>query len=548
MARSIHYEDLGFGIEPDQSGGYRVRLLGSPFGIATEPFPLAFGREELEAMIREVDEGLLGGPGAGGSSPTRHLLLNPEHSPGADLQNVGARLFRALFSGKAREIYLLSRGRADSLLDRGLRLRIVLPADTDDAALLQSLPWELLYDEQTDDFLARNVLTPVVRQLALLGVPAVLPETAAPRLRILIVVASPSGATVLNDADERARILEAWCRRQGAEVKVLLAATWRDLAEAVRSDYYQVVHFIVHGSFDRDNGVGSLLLETPEGKPHPISGSLLAETLRANRELRLVFLSSCETAQVGHRPDQDSLLGVAAALVRRGVPAVIAMQFQILDTTARSFSEAVYRSLARGSSLEAAVAEGRLFVFHEAPDSWEWITPTLLTALSDAQVFRPLCSPEERPTALKEEAVAAGAIDAPRKTRPLRVFLCHSSDDKPAVRNLYRRLREDGFQPWLDEQNILPGQDWKHEIQKGVRFSDVVIVCLSCSATTKRGYVQKEIRLALDAAEEQPEGSVFVVPVRLEECQVPDRLSRWQWVNLYEDDGYPRLLRALNSV
>lgn len=127
----------------------------------------------------------------------------------------------------------------------------------------------------------------------------------------------------------------------------------------------------------------------------------------------------------------------------------------------------------------------------------------------------------------------------------LRIFLCHSSGDKQAVRALYNRLRGDGFDPWLDEQNLVPGQVWDREIIKAVRESDVVLVCLSEKAISKAGYVQKEIKHALDVADEQPEGAIFLIPVRLEECDVPQRLSRWQWVNFFEDQGYRRLITAL---
>ena len=95
-------------------------------------------------------------------------------------------------------------------------------------------------------------------------------------------------------------------------------------------------------------------------------------------------------------------------------------------------------------------------------------------------------------------------------TRRLKVFLCHASGDKPAVRELYHRLRAAGFDPWLDEENLLPGQDWQLEIPQAVRSSDAAIVCLSTRAVTKRGYVQKEIRYALDVADEQPEGAIFL--------------------------------------
>jgi len=81
--------------------------------------------------------------------------------------------------------------------------------------------------------------------------------------------------------------------------------------------------------------------------------------------------------------------------------------------------------------------------------------------------------------------------------RKLKVFLCHSSGDKPAVRDLYKRLQADGFDPWLDEEDLLPGQDWQREIPKAVRSAEAIIVCLSQASINKEGYVQKEIGEAL---------------------------------------------------
>jgi formylglycine-generating enzyme required for sulfatase activity len=131
--------------------------------------------------------------------------------------------------------------------------------------------------------------------------------------------------------------------------------------------------------------------------------------------------------------------------------------------------------------------------------------------------------------------------------RRLKVFLCHASGDKPVVWELYHRLRAAGFDPWLDEEKLLPGQDWQLEIPQAVRSSDAVVICLSQMAVTKAGYVQKEIRYALDVADEQPEGAIFLIPLCLEECEVPQRLRRWQRVDLFQDPGYERLFRALRA-
>jgi TIR domain len=136
--------------------------------------------------------------------------------------------------------------------------------------------------------------------------------------------------------------------------------------------------------------------------------------------------------------------------------------------------------------------------------------------------------------------------DAPRAaSRKLRVFLCHAKENKPAVRELYQRLRQDGFQLWLDEQDLLPGQEWEPEIRKAMRGSDVVLICLTQTAIKKKGFVQKEINFALDAAKEQPEGAIYIIPLKLEECSVPERLSRWHWDDFFLPEGYERLLRSL---
>jgi hypothetical protein len=132
-----------------------------------------------------------------------------------------------------------------------------------------------------------------------------------------------------------------------------------------------------------------------------------------------------------------------------------------------------------------------------------------------------------------------------RALRALSVFLCHSSSDKPIVRELFRRLRLDGLDPWLDEEKLLPGQPWAEQIEEAVRKSDVVVICLSNNAVTREGFVQKEIRQAIDVAEEKPEDTIFLIPLRLEACNVPRRLSHLQWVDHFEHLGYERLLNAL---
>ena len=111
--------------------------------------------------------------------------------------------------------------------------------------------------------------------------------------------------------------------------------------------------------------------------------------------------------------------------------------------------------------------------------------------------------------------------------KKLKVFLCHSALDKDDVRELYHNLINKGFEPWFNEEDLLPGQDWKREISRAVSTSDIVLVCLSRQSINKKGYVHKEIKIALDVADEQPEGTIFLVPIRLEDCLPPDRLGHF---------------------
>src|SRR5205085_5277172 len=137
---------------------------------------------------------------------------------------------------------------------------------------------------------------------------------------------------------------------------------------------------------------------------------------------------------------------------------------------------------------------------------------------------------------------------APQETkheRKLSVFLCHANEDKPIVRELYKRLRSAGVEPWLDEENILPGVLWKPAIEKAIAQTDAIIICLSERAVSKEGHINAEIKRGIEKAERQPEGTIFLIPLRLEPCDVPSRLQDYQWVDYFEKGGYDRLILSL---
>ena len=134
----------------------------------------------------------------------------------------------------------------------------------------------------------------------------------------------------------------------------------------------------------------------------------------------------------------------------------------------------------------------------------------------------------------------------PTDHHKLCVFLCHASQDKPVVRELYQRLlTESWIDPWLDEERLLPGQDWNLEIEKAVESSDAVIVCVSSVSVAKEGYVQKELRRVLNSALEKLEGAIFVLPVRLDDCDYPRQLRDKQFIDYFpeskRDAAYEKL-------
>ena len=136
-------------------------------------------------------------------------------------------------------------------------------------------------------------------------------------------------------------------------------------------------------------------------------------------------------------------------------------------------------------------------------------------------------------------------------SRKLRVFLCHASQDKSGVRELYNHFLAEGWiDPWLDEGKLLPGQDWRTTIEEAVESSDVVIICLSKNSVNKEGFVQKELRYAREISLEKPDGTIFLIPLRLDDCDVPRGLRFIQWTDYFgkkKEQNYKNLLEALNT-
>jgi hypothetical protein len=131
-------------------------------------------------------------------------------------------------------------------------------------------------------------------------------------------------------------------------------------------------------------------------------------------------------------------------------------------------------------------------------------------------------------------------------SRPLKIFLSHASGDNPEVEKLNTFFQQQGADPWLDSEKILPGQDWNYEVNKALDDSDVILLCLSRKSVDREGYVQKEIRLALNRALEMPDGRIFLIPGKLEECELPRSLQSYQSVDLFTEKGLEKLVQSFN--
>lgn len=133
-----------------------------------------------------------------------------------------------------------------------------------------------------------------------------------------------------------------------------------------------------------------------------------------------------------------------------------------------------------------------------------------------------------------------------KRRHPLKVFISYASGDRAEAQKLHEFLVMQGVDAWLDTENLLPGQDWKMEISRALDETDLILLCLSKKSVSREGYVQKEMRLALDRALEIPPGEIFLIPARFEECDLPYSLRDFQWVDLYTESGMQKFIKSLS--
>ncbi len=120
------------------------------------------------------------------------------------------------------------------------------------------------------------------------------------------------------------------------------------------------------------------------------------------------------------------------------------------------------------------------------------------------------------------------------------VFLCYAREDYERVHALYSLLKDIGLRPWFDKYDMGPGGFWRIEVENVVKNSDFFIATFSKTSVAKRGYVQREYKLAMDTLAERPPNKVFLIPVRLDDCELPDlhglgiKLSDIHWIDLFQ--------------
>lgn len=130
------------------------------------------------------------------------------------------------------------------------------------------------------------------------------------------------------------------------------------------------------------------------------------------------------------------------------------------------------------------------------------------------------------------------------KEKP-KIFLSYAHEDRSRVEKVYDSLRAEGFNPWMDTRDIRAGDKWSNVILKSLRESDFIIIFVSKNSVSKRGFIQAEIRSALNVFSEIPSGQIFLIPIRLDDSNVPTNLSHIHYVDLFEKGGWKKLVHSL---
>jgi WD40 repeat protein len=293
------------------------------------------------------------------------------------VQEIGRQLFTALLGSV--QLWGLYQASLMAAAHEEERLKVLV--QTNDP-VLAGLPWEAMYDDSNGSYVSRR--THLIRQL---DVPAAAaPLAVKPPLRILGVVSSPVELRKLDVQREKTNleeVLTSLAHDRKAEV-VWAPSTWKDLQHTLSGGQWHAVHYIGHGGFDQKKDRGVLALTDKDGHMHLVAALELVDLLRQARTTpRLVVLNSCSGAASG----VDLFSGTAAALIRGGAAAVVAMQYEISDQAAVEFSRGFYDAIANGLGVDAAVSAGRVAIMGWRAGTLEWLSPVLYLRGDDCCLF-----------------------------------------------------------------------------------------------------------------------------------------------------------------
>jgi CHAT domain-containing protein len=387
--RAWEYVDFELEVREGGPRNYIVTVRSPRGDMVRGEMHFPFDKLELANKLLALENALLR------SGQSRRRIRSPEENT---VQDFGQGLFQALLAGEVRTCYEMSRDQARRE-DKGLRLKLRIEPPE-----VARLPWEFIYDSSRREYLCLSSKTPLVRHLEVHEPVEQLSVT--PPLRILGMVASPRDLDPLDIEHEKQLVEEAvknLQEQERIELTWLEGQTWRDLMRTMRQGPWHAFHFIGHGSYDPDRDEGLIALADSADRARLLRATELARLLDDHFPLRLVLLNSCEGARGGER---DVFSSTAATLVSRGIPAVLAMQYEITDEAAIEFSRAFYEAVADGLPLDAAVGEARTSLSIEIGDTLEWGTPVLYMRSPDGCIFNievPLDSPQREPEDREDE-------------------------------------------------------------------------------------------------------------------------------------------------
>jgi hypothetical protein len=386
-------------ISPARDGGFDVTVASDAGGEGNSILKLPFAMDQLSGVMFNVEHG------------ARKIgTVTPQgQGSGGTATSFGVALFEALFQGETREVLSRTESEAKRRRDTGVRIRLSMNLAAEGMAEVASLPWELMRrrDQQP---LVVSVQTPVVRAFDT-PKPIIL-QALKGNLRILAIISNPTGTAALNLEEEKKRIGKIWATLDNVEVDFVRPVEEEILNHLAQHDYH-VIHYMGHGDFDSGAG-GLLMMEHNDGSAHLIGGDTFAAWLQDD-PVRLVFLNACNTGTTGQQNGLHPFAGVASALIRNGLPAVVAMQFPISDGAAIIFAETFYQRIAQGFPVDAAVGDGRKRLL-SSPGA-EWATPVLYMRAPDGDLFSKTSSADESIPPGKRVAQTAHA-DTARPSAP----------------------------------------------------------------------------------------------------------------------------------